>query len=147
MRLRLPVAVMAVCCVCLASPPKGWADPPPTSQNGQIRTCPAGSTASVVSGKLKCSLTFACASGYEGFAVGQGFICFKRENSVAAADCNECHPGGHVQVARNGADTCKLGGVGPSEPGKLACCNNAVRWTDKDGNLDVCGFFAAPAPQ
>jgi hypothetical protein len=139
--------VLAACCLCLATPPKAWADNPPASEAAQIRTCPAGTTAAVVSGKLKCSLTFACPAGFKGFAVGQGLICFKRENALAAADCNECHAGAHVQVALPNADTCKLGGLGASEPNKLACCNNAVRWQDKDGNLDVCGFFAAPAPQ
>jgi hypothetical protein len=147
MRLKVMAAVLVACGLVLATAPRAWADPPPTSQNDQIRSCPQGTTASVVNGRLNCSLTFACPSGYQAFAVGQGLICFKRENAAAAADCNECHPGGHIQVAQNEKDTCKLGGVGTSEPSKLACCNNAVRWEDKDGNLDVCGFFAAPKPQ
>lgn len=147
MKPRLLLALLVAGGATLSAAPRAWADPPPTTENGQIRRCPQGTTASVVSGKLKCSLTFACPSGFQGIAVGQGLICFKRENPAAAADCNECHPGGHVQVAVNGKDTCKLGGVGTSEPDKLSCCNNTVRWEDKDGTLDVCGQFAAPAPQ
>jgi hypothetical protein len=147
MRLKVMGAVLVMCGIALGTAPRASADPPPASENDQVRRCPPGSTASVSGGKLKCNLTFSCPSGYQAIAVGQGLICFKRENAVVAADCNDCHPGAHVQVARNGGDTCKLGGVGSSEPDKLACCNNSVKWTDKDGTLDVCGFFAAPAPQ
>jgi hypothetical protein len=121
------------------------ADGPPGSVSHLIRNCPAGTTAAVVNGQLRCTSTFKCPWGYDPQPVNDGLICFKRENLVSAADCNNCSLGWHTQKALNEDDTCQAP-FGPSEPSKLACCNGAIRWQDKDGLLDVCGFFAAPAP-
>lgn len=118
-----------------------------TSQRNFIRTCPAGTNGTVVNGELKCTLVLKCASGYEAFPATKdgktGLICFKRQNLLAAADCNNCGIGVHVQTPRENKDTCTPP-IGKHDPSKLKCCQQTSRWQDKDGQTDVCGTFAAP---
>ncbi len=119
----------------------------PASQAAAVIKCPQGTTATQDGNRLLCRANFVCDTGYEAIAVnGGGITCFKRENFVAAADCNNCGLGVHVQTARSGKDTCTPP-IGKADASKLACCKGATRWQDLNGQLDVCGFFAAPRPQ
>jgi hypothetical protein len=116
--------------------------PVPQEEASKIARCPAG-TSSVVDGDvLKCKAEFRCSAGYTATPTANGLICFKRQNAIAAADCNNCNVGAHVQVGRPGRDTCSL--FNSNEPNKLRCCGGATRWKDKDGLVDVCGFFSKP---
>jgi hypothetical protein len=116
--------------------------PVPSSESLKIATCPPG-TSSVFEGDvLKCRAEFRCSAGFTATPTANGLICFKRQNAIASADCNNCTAGVHVQVGKPGNDTCSL--FGSNEPNKLRCCGGAIRWQDKDGLVDVCGYFAKP---